>query len=77
MSEQGLGMRMLVVAHVEAQAILRADEDPRAGLHAHGGPRERPDAIADLGVLDDTLVYYIIGDNGVDGGPADRPPVQQ
>ena len=31
------------------------------------------DAIADLGVLDDTLIYYIIGDNGASaGGHAER-----
>ena len=42
-----------------------ADGDLR-GLHgAHGPPRRPPDRRARrLGVLEDTLVYYIIGDNG-------------
>jgi arylsulfatase len=49
--------------------VLRREMEVYAGFLAHTDHHVGRviDAIADLGVLDDTLVYYIIGDNGASG----------
>lgn len=50
----------------ELKPILRREMEVYAGFMAHTDHHvgRLIDAIANLGVLDDTLVYYIIGDNG-------------
>ena len=50
----------------ELKPVLRREMEVYAGFleHTDHDVGRLIDAIADLGVLDDTLVYYIIGDNG-------------
>jgi arylsulfatase A-like enzyme len=50
----------------ELLPVLRREMEVYAGFLAHTDHHvgRLIDALADLGVLDDTLVYYIIGDNG-------------
>jgi arylsulfatase len=57
----------------ELKPVLRREMEVYAGFLAHTDHHvgRLIDALADLGVLDDTLVYYIIGDNGAsaEGSP--------
>ena len=50
----------------ELKPVLRRQMEVYAGFleYADHHVGRLIDALADLGVLDDTLVYYIIGDNG-------------